>query len=144
MAFSFTIPWEWMQQAFLRNPLPLFHGTGAVKPKKKIKILSKKKEALTLLILTFIYIVIYTKTQFLPHRQYTPWPLQRPIGSSWRGKSAFIVRILWSAYRYCVGKMQSFVTLQRVVRIITITLYKVKEVECVGWKSESASHSMPV
>jgi len=58
---------------FLRNPLPFLHGTGAVKPEKKnFKFLSKKKEVLTLLRLTFIYIAIYTKTQFLLHREYTP------------------------------------------------------------------------
>ena len=39
-----------------------------------------------------------------------------------------------------MGKMQSFVTLQQVVRIITIRFCKVKEVESVGGKSESVSH----
>lgn len=34
----------------------------------------------------------------------------------------------------------SFVTLQQVVRLITIRLCKVKEVESVGGKSESVSH----
>jgi hypothetical protein len=106
--------------------------------------LSKKKEVLTLLRLTFIYFELHTKTQFLPHREYTPWPLQRPIASCCIGKSTFIVRILWSAYRYCMCKMQSFVTLQQVVRIITIRLYKVKEVESVSGKSESVSHSILV
>ena len=40
--------------------------------------------------------------------------------------------------------MQSFVTLQQVVRIITIRLYKVKEAESVSGKSESVSHSILV
>jgi hypothetical protein len=43
-----------------------------------------------------------------------------------------------------VGKMQSIVTLQHVLRIITIRLYKVKEVGSVSGKSESVNHSILV
>ena len=40
--------------------------------------------------------------------------------------------------------MQSFVTFQQVVRIITIGFYNVKEVESVSGKTESVSHSVLV
>jgi len=43
-----------------------------------------------------------------------------------------------------MGKMQSFVTLQQVVCIIIIRLYKVKEVESASGKSEIVSHSILV
>jgi hypothetical protein len=51
---------------------PFFTVQEQLNPKKNFKILSKKKEVLTPLRLTFIYIELHTKMQFLPHREYTP------------------------------------------------------------------------